>query len=87
MAIIRIIKNGKPDEYFKDCLELIKHTGRADEEKVQFLEYTMRLLDPNFSTDNLFSPKMSTRLLKRLLVRTLQEFRNVRKWSIIQTGK
>jgi len=76
MALLRIIKTGKPDDYFQDCQELIKHTGKADEEKIRFLEYSVKLADREAPV--VFnSSELSKRLLKRLLARALQEFRDV----------
>lgn len=77
MALTRIIKAGKP-EYHEDCLELIKHTGRADEKKIKSLEFSLNLRNLDIPVESLVSPKWNTGLLKRLLARMFQEFRMVR---------
>jgi hypothetical protein len=76
MALTRIIHVGNP-EYYADCVELIKHTGIADEDKIKSLEFSYKLLRSQTAIDDLVVATWDRQLHKRLLARVIQEFKMV----------
>lgn len=82
MAVSRIIYQARP-EYYQDCLEFVKHTGKVDEQKIRGIEFNIKLKGTT-PIEDLVPLTYERPLLKRLLAGVLGEFRMVGHHSMIE---
>lgn len=77
MALLRIL-TWKKTNYFEDCLELIKHTGKYNETGVRTLKVWLELLTGDIPIEEIIPDDLTdVDLLKNVLDRLLIEFRTV----------
>lgn len=77
MALLRILKWKKPD-YYQDCLELIKHTGKFDETMLRVFRFWVELGESDLPIEEVVPDDLTdVEILGKMLERVLLEFRTV----------
>ena len=85
-TIKRILKS-KKEHCYEDCLELIKHTGKCDENGVKYIKFWYELSETTMSLEeDVLAENIETDLARRFLDRILHQF-NVVRYLIVFTER
>jgi hypothetical protein len=72
-TIKRILKS-KKEGCYEDCVELIKHTGKCDENGVKYIKFWYELTESTMDLEDVVRSDLAPELAQRYLTRIIRHF-------------